>query len=180
MASQVLIYRIDADGIITTVDAAWGEFAMENGAAGLAQRTLGTPLRNHIAGEEVWHLYSALFQRIRDRRTPAEIPYRCDSPYVRRFMSLRMTPLTDNGIEFRSRTERIERYETPIALLDNGTPRNDDLVTMCAWCKKIKTGPERWTELEDAVRILGLFETPSCPGITHGICKSCMDLVLEA
>lgn len=180
MNKRELIYRIDANGIITSVNAAWDEFAAENDCAGLAQRALGTPLRNHIVGEEVWHLYSVLFQRIRDRGTTAHIPFRCDSPGAKRYMSLLMLPLADGSIEFHSRTERIVRYDTPIALLDRSTLRNDSFVIMCAWCKRVKVGPETWAELEDAVRILGLFDAPACPSISHGICDACTEIVLSA
>jgi hypothetical protein len=56
-------------------------------------------------------------------------------------------------------------------LLDPNFPRTEELLTMCAWCKKVKA--VGWVEVEEVVRQRQLFDRPRLPKITHGICPAC-------
>jgi len=53
---------------------------------------------------------------------------------------------------------------------------------MCGWCKKVEVDG-RWFEAEAAVNLLGLFELPLMPRLSHGICPECyrkMNKLIEA
>jgi hypothetical protein len=62
--------------------------------------------------------------------------------------------------------------------LDPRSARSGDYIPVCGWCKKVRIG-EEWTEVEDAVRQLQLFEEPRLPQITHGICPRCYQEMLK-
>jgi hypothetical protein len=50
--------------------------------------------------------------------------------------------------------------------------RKERLLTMCAWCQRIRVG-ERWLSSDAAIRELRTFEWPEPPLFTHGICEHC-------
>jgi|GEM_PF-4317178 len=172
------IYRIDAGDILTAANDAWDEFAIENEAPYLTrQNVIGRSLWEFIAGQETQHLYRVLFQRVRDARRSIAIPFRCDAPDCRRYMEMQMTPDDAGGITFTNRILRLEK-RPPVRLLAQSAPRSPDFVTMCGWCKKVRLSDGRWAEVEEAIRVLHLFDERIVPQISHGICPECQDRVL--
>jgi hypothetical protein len=172
-------YRTDRDGRLVFVDRGWCEFAMENGAPEFAipERLYGRPLLSFISDSTTLHVYSLLMQRVATRGESVTVPFRCDAPELRRWLELRMAPHPD-GIEFATRRLQEEPRRAPLRFDRPGT-RADLLVRMCSWCKDVELEPARWGPVEDAVRAFELFRDDDVPGITHGICPTCVDL-LEA
>ncbi len=174
---RLFIYHIDAGDIITAVNDAWDEFALENEAPHLTrQGVIGRALWDFIAGAETQHLYRILFQRVRESRQPIVIPFRCDAPDRRRHMEMHLMPEEDGGITFTNRVLRLEKRPV-VRLLERSAPRSSDFVTMCGWCKKLRLPDGRWAEVEEAIRSLGLFDAYPVPQISHGICPDCYDRV---
>ena len=148
----------------------WDAFALPNDAPELASgAVLGQPIMSYVVGIEARHLTRALI----DRALAAgrvKVPFRCDSPGERRTM--RMTvQATGDGVEFGTRIEATERR--PSHLLGRDEDRADDLVAVCAWCKRMRVGTA-WLELEAAAEALPLFEDARMPTVTHGICERCV------
>lgn len=85
-------YIMDPADHIVSVDAAWIEFAEDNGAPALAERVVGQPLWKFIANPAVRELYRTLLRRVRATDRGVDLPFRCDSPSVQRFMSLSVQP----------------------------------------------------------------------------------------
>jgi len=173
------MYRITPDDLIEFVNDAWIRFAEENGTPTLPQAVIGTSLWEHISGHEVVHLSMQLVAKIRQTKTEVSVPFRCDSPSMRRFMRMKIVPLAQGRIEFCTWVEREEPFQEPILLLDPcATKSPAELVRMCAWCKKIdKHGC--WLEVEDAIEQLRLFDRLTLPAITHGICDACLRLSMR-
>lgn len=170
------VYLVDAEDRITFVDENWLAFAGENGPPKLtAETVIGQPLWNFVSEITTRHIYQLLMGRVRTSGLPVCIPFRCDSPDRRRFMELQINPLPAGALELRSRLFREEerRY---VALLDAAIPRSKQMVSMCAWCKKVKVAD--WVEVEAAVHELGMFAERSVPLISHVTCPACEKLVL--
>lgn len=166
-------YEVDAADRIRGVDERWERAARESGASELRPETLvGRSVFEFIAGGEVRHLYGLLFASARRRREPIAVPFRCDSPDRRRFMELRIAPGPDDGLAIETRLIAEER-RAPVAWLAAPADGSAAMVAMCSWCKRVRTAPEAWEEIEDAVRALDLFDGQALPGITHGICPVC-------
>ena len=103
------------------------------------------------------------------------LPYRCDSPVLRRRMSLAISR-HGSEVEFRSRLLDFQ-LRAAVPVLDPLQPRSSELLTICSWCNRGKIG-DRWAEIEEVVAELGLFEA-EVPQLTHGLCGDCQAKLSE-
>lgn len=172
-------YELDADLCFRSVDARWTEFARTNAAPELcAPSLIGRRLFDCVADPSTAILYRRAFERARESGRPVVLPFRCDSPALRRFMEIEISATGDGGFRVCTRVVRIESRE-PVALLDATRARSDELLRMCGWCKRVDASG-RWLEVEAAVETLRLFEEPTLPRISHGICQECETRLLGA
>lgn len=168
-------YELDAENRLRAVSPAWLDFALANEANSLTpeERVLGRSVWSFVAGEESRRLYGLIFQKARSLGRPISVPFRCDSPTVRRFMVLKIEPLADGGLHLTGVLERLERRPyTP--LLDLQTKRSKDILEICSACKRVKT-TRGWLEIEDAARELYLFKTTELPQLEHRVCTDCSE-----
>lgn len=173
---RVFIHTVGADDNIVHVNDEWVEFARENGAPELAGETVvGRAIWEFITGRETRHISRLLLDKVRAGGRSISIQYRCDSPELKRFMEMEIVPLEGGSVDFRSRILRLERRE-PVPLLDPGTSRGDEFLTICSWCRRARVASV-WVELDEAVKKLQLFSSVSLPQLTHGICQDCARLV---
>ncbi len=167
-------YEVDDDLTIVAVDEAWSEFARTNdGIDLLPPRPLGRSLLSYIPDLPTAHVYERLFERVRQTGQPLAIPFRCDSPTLRRFLELHLEGRSGGGFRLSTVLLRAEsRVHVP--LLERSRPRGDGLLLMCSWCKRVSI-PKAWVEVEEAVSELRLFEREALPDISHGICPDCLE-----
>jgi len=162
------------------VSGNWQEFVKENN--GLentnSNNVIGKPLWNFINGMETAHLYQIVLKAVRESKHGVKLFFRCDSPDTRRYLQLAIIPLEDSCIEFRSQIIKTESRESP-DILRNGIERSDDIITMCSMCKKINTLHNAWEEIELAINILKLLEMEHPPRISHGLCPSCFNSMMD-
>jgi hypothetical protein len=175
-AVEPCTYRIDADDRIRHVGEGWVAFAHENHGHGeervLPPAVIGQPLLSCIADATTRRIYHDILARLRQGAGPTRFRFRCDSPGMRRLMEMHIAVLEDGSVSFTTSVVRLEPRD-PVALLDPAVPRTDELVTSCAWCARVRTPVGEWRPVEEAVRIMDLFERESLPRLTHGICESC-------
>ncbi len=166
------IYQVDAEDLITFVDANWVAFAAENGLPALtAEAVTGKLLWDYLSNSTSLQFYKIFMAEVRETGRGITVPFRCDGPECRRFMKLFILPLADSALEFRSLLVR-EEARPKVNLLNPGYPRTEEFVTVCAWCKKVKASD--WMEAEEAVHQLQFFDRSQLPQITHGICEGCI------
>ena len=166
-------YVINAVDSIIVVNDAWREFARENDAPELAERVLGQSLWLFIAEPSTRMLHQTLVHNVRTKQTSIKIAFRCDAPALRRFMELRLTAEEDQCVRFAAALLRSEPRPA-VPLLDAAAPRSDELLTMCAWCKRIKLDEDTWREVEEALARMAILQRFPLPGITHAICPECL------
>lgn len=171
-AEEPFIHRIDTRDKIIYVNSNWSRFAEENGLnAKPGSPVIGSSLWGHISDKTTIYLYQLLIQKVRRTKQPLKVRFRGDSPELRRFMVMEIAHLDPQLIiEFRSSMLRHEK-RARLDLLDPKAPRNQDLLFMCVWCKKVKAG--EWLEPEDAALVLNLFEQAAQPMISHVTCPAC-------
>ena len=172
-----MLYWVTGDGTITQVE---GQIAAATAAGDpvfarpFSDNTLiGRNLFDFIEGMEVRHIYTVFHERV--LRTAQEIAfnYRCDSPWIRRDMRLRLRPDRDLV-----RYESVVLKETPRPVpIPATSPDPEILIAMCSMCKKYRNGPagSPWTELDL------IFNEPGLPerfDFTHTICPPCVELFL--
>ena len=178
-AWQMVEYRIDYQGLLVYVSDSWTQFAIDNGSPDLvAERVLGRPLRSFVSDSETRNLYQMILERVQATDAPVVVTLRCDSPSLRRFLQLTISPLPHQEIHFLIHTLRTEPRES-ISLLNSSTNRSNELLTICSWCKRVLLSQDRWVEVEEAVTRLELFYLDALPRLTHGICPACCDNVME-
>jgi hypothetical protein len=166
-------YHIDKHDRIEYVDSNWSDFALENAGEYLIPDSIvGTTIWRYLTDDTTVSIYQSVFERVRRVGTSIELPFRCDSPGIRRFMKLEVEPLDDGQIRFRSHLIR-EEPRTFIHALSAHFKRSNTFVTMCSWCKKVKLDENQWVEIERAIQELNLFQHNQIPMISHGICPSC-------
>jgi hypothetical protein len=169
------ICHVDAGDRITFVDESWVAFAAENGLGWLTLESVkGRSLWHYISDETTRQFYKALAAKVRETGRALSVPFRCDGPEVRRFMKMFIMNMVEGGLKFQS-VLLDEQPRPKVELLDVNFPRSEEMLTVCAWCKKVKVGG--WVEVEDAVRELWLFERTQLPRITHGVCPECQEMV---
>ncbi len=179
MSAPSLSYAIDEHDRLVRVDGGYYEFAAENGWPEAAT-SLGRSLWDYVAGEEMRKLQRLLIRRLREGAGTVELPFRCDGPGVRREMQIRIAARPGGrAVLFSARLLAAQERERPQPLLDPAAPRGADMLEMCGWCDRFRVGG-KWVEVEEAARLLGLFDRAELPTLTHGICPECNDLLLAA
>ena len=173
-----IVYHVDPDDWITSVNHRWDEFARENdGWDVLGPAVIGKPLTSFIAGDETRHIFTLLLREVRKTGLPLTVPFRCDAPAARRRMQLTMTPDPHANVLFRSRLLHAEP-RPPLVVLDRRAARDGGtMLRVCSWCNRGYLR-NRWAELEEVVEAYGLFDVETVPEITHGLCSDCERAVL--
>ena len=168
-------YLVDASDRIVFANNHWYDFARENGAAHLNEKTVpGRVFWDFIVGRETRELYRVLMKSVRERGGTKTIPFRCDAPDRRRHMEMTISHGVDGRLAFTSRIIRQEERD-PCPELFPTEPRSGDLLVMCGWCKKVRVDAVVWVEVEEAIKQLRLFHATALPRISHGICDPCTD-----
>lgn len=166
-------YAVDARDTIVSVSPEWLAFARENGAPELTEQAVtGRSLWHFIDGTATVRLYQAILQRVRSTAEPTVLPFRCDSPTLRRYMRLEINSQPDAGIRFDGWLERVEPC-TRLNLLDVQFARGENVLTLCSMCKRALVEPAGWLELEDAAARLHLFEEKQVPQLRQTVCPRC-------
>lgn len=167
-------YEVDGTDRIIAVSGDWLDFARENGAPELTEDlVVGRSLWDFIEGVDTQAFYEFIFERVRKARIALKVPFRCDSPTCRRWMEMEIKPQLERGILLCSRivrTEAIPASDRPKVI----KRRPGGLVTVCGWCRRVQLPSLEWVQFEDAVPALELENRCCMPGLTHGICESCM------
>jgi len=130
-------YRLDAKDRIVDVGGDWDSFAMDNGAEGLVSSVVvGTLLRSYIAGDVTRMFVDALLARVRLSGRPAMIPYRCDSPGIKRCMEMSLAKIgSDLVSEHRIVSERVMFPLLSFVAVEDKRP--GDWVRRCSMCNRL-------------------------------------------
>lgn len=177
--NRIYIYRINQQNILIDVNDAWVAFALENDAPTLVrENVVGKSLWGFIDGWETRHIFDLILEGLRKDRLIIRIPFRCDSPILRRFMEMEIHPLPRDEVEFRCRVLREEARSAVELLRPGGTGPLD--VFICTWCKKLRVDETLWEEAETAVRTLKLFAQNSRPKLHNQICPDCRKNLMHA
>lgn len=169
-----VVYVIDDQDRLVSVNENWEQFASQNhGEELLAGSILNHSIWESVVDRDTRLIYEELFSRVREHGEKLRFAYRCDTPTLRRYMELQLHPLAENQIKIVSRVLRVE--ERPYtALLDPLLERSQAFLDICGWCKRVHVSDEQWVEVEEAIELLGLFDAPTMPHLSHGICPDCL------
>lgn len=176
MGSPTIIYTLDSNDRIVSVNEAWDSFATQNeGTAFLAEHIVGRNLFEFIGDDSTRQIYRQMLARIRSGKD-LEYRYRCDSPECRRLMEMQVRATdSEGGVEFRSITlEATQRAPMRLPQADGADVTEPaELQRTCGWCNRLDVNGV-WMEIEDALPRLQVLESAAAPTLTHGICEACL------
>lgn len=169
---QIVSYWLDHDDRIVQVNPLWDQFALENGGE---QRLLSSEIKGRrvfdfITGDQTRMYLEALLQHVRFLNRTLNRSYRCDSPTLKRFMSMSLTPAEQGLVKLDHTLLKSELFEKPVIYRHEPDPEADAL-PRCSVCTRLLI-KKNWLSPEDA-EILGLI-TPGIPLPVHyRICPAC-------
>jgi len=167
-------FWFDSHDCILRVDDDWYPFALANGAPELlASAVVGRHLAGFIADYATVTLWELLLATARGGRVFHNISIRCDSPTLRRTLSLHVEQ-EQAGVRVSSRVVK-EEPRAYIALLASDRSVQGSPIVACSWCRKFQVEGGTWVEVETFLNITGLFQQPVLPPVTHGICPGCFE-----
>lgn len=170
-------YRVDPSDRLVWVDDIWLAFARENGAVDLTEdKVCGRSLWDFVSDEVTREVYLDIHARVRLTGSSMVLPFRCDSPSVRRQMQLTITGEQSGHIMYDSLLLKAESRRW-LGALESKRPRSDVILRMCSCCKRVLTEPMGWLDLEDAYVTLRIFEAPEAPQLQYTVCPECPEAV---
>ena len=168
-----VIYHINDNDLLVHFNDQWNTFAEDNSSSHLTtEKIYNKSIWDFIQDAETRHIHEILLKKVRTDKVNLTIPFRCDSPGLRRYIEMNINPVDNGNIEYLCRLVKTEKRD-PILLFSGEVSDPDALIRMCSWCKKIDTGDNDWKEAEEAIDVLGLFSKDYMPQISHTICDAC-------
>ncbi|WP_372726126.1 hypothetical protein [Novipirellula sp.] len=173
--SHIYRYRVDASDTIIAVDEWWLAFAKENNSLDLDEASvIGKSLWSFIADYPTQKLYKEIHHFVRVTGNPITVPFRCDSPTLRRYMQLTITLNDDKQLAYESVLLRAVASRR-LAMLDPVQQRSAAFLTMCSFCKRSLIEPSGWLEMENIAIKLRLYRKQTVPELRYTVCPECED-----
>jgi hypothetical protein len=171
-------YVIDEFDRLTEASDGYFGFAAQNQFAD-ADADIGRSLWSAVSDETTRTVQKSLVRRVRRSGQSLALPFRCDSPAVRRELSLEIGTHAGVGWIRFSVQPISEEPRPPQPLLDLSVPRSARTITMCSWCDRFMVG-RAWVEIERAVEELGLMDGAVLPAIGYALCDRCGSMLERA
>jgi hypothetical protein len=168
-------YTLDKADVFVAINSWWLAFAQENGAAELCEsNVIGRPLWSFIEDAPTRTLYREIHEHVRASGSPVKLPFRCDSPTLKRYMSLRISRGTDGDLLYVSTLQRAVPQDR-VALLDPHQNRSKAILTMCSFCKRSLVETSGWMEMENISLNLSMYRDLTVPQLRYTVCPTCAD-----
>jgi hypothetical protein len=172
-------YRVNREDVLTWVDSWWLAFARENGAPELsAQNVMGRQLWDFLDDEATRGIYQQLHHRVRASGQSVVVPFRCDSPNLRRHMRLTICPGEEGDLLYESQLLRVEAG-VHYRVLDPEEPRGKSFLTICSCCKRALLETHGWLEMDEAVLRSGIFDRKRLPQLRYSFCDECREAAIS-
>ena len=166
--AEKTIYKLDPEKRIISVDGPWDQFARENGGRNTSFSDIqGKSIFDFITGDITRMWFEALTQLVTLRKEPIEKPYRCDSPDLKRYMSMRIIPERSDVLRFEH--DLISEEKRPVCVdirYSYEMPCGINKIR-CSICGRVKTG-DLWVE-PDFNHVWKRITLT----VTYSVCESC-------
>ncbi len=173
------IYQIDSDDRFQYINDSFIDFAADNGRPELNSGTLyGKQIWDYVTGKDVLFLQKLIVNRVRQSGEEYSYNFRCDSPAMKRDMRMRISASESGGICFTSELLDVKPYHEHYLYAPKKIDRKNT-IHMCSYCKGVKNMSGKWLEIELALEQVDDFSGLNDPYISHGICDTCKDAILN-
>lgn len=166
-------YAIDENDCIVDVGHDWDAFAEENeGAERLKHESVvGESLWRYVRGTTLVELYKAIFAQVRRTGAAVDFHFRCDSPAFQRRMQMRVEPLDNGLIGFRSDTLSVRAREAPLSA--HAYDAGFGVLKRCSICNLFELSDGDWTDAVTAVQQDAVLDRHGRIQIVWTVCPSC-------
>lgn len=169
---QKVSYWLDREDRIIQVNPLWDRFALANGGENrlLSSEIQGCRVFDFITGDQTRMYLEALLQHARFLNRSVSRSYRCDSPTMKRFMSMRLTPATEGLVQLDHTLLKSEPLYPPVIYHHEPDPKATAL-PRCSVCTRLLI-KDNWLTPEDAETLGFLIPGKPLP-VTYRICPTC-------
>lgn len=175
--TPVYFYELDLEDRIVAASESWDTFALENDGEHLVFENIrGTLIWDHIADPETSELYRRIFATARAGR-PVQFFLRCDSPTVRRMLSVKAS-MSDGKTNLKISTMLFRADQREFHDI-RGSLDTEKLISLpaCSWCEKILVAEHDWQEIEAAAAWLSKGMASGKCRLSYTICPSCREQI---
>lgn len=166
--SEALIYELDNDDHIVSVNQVWQDFALANNAPELSyDQVIGQPLEHYISGNVTKNFWRNFLKKVRLSNSALHLNYRCDSPDLKRFMQIKAYRGSGDSLYFESTLLRSE-LRTVSIYFKSAKQRGLDTKVRCSFCNNI-LHKNNWVEAESLVQ----NKSSLTLDVIYGICPTC-------
>jgi hypothetical protein len=170
------VYRVDRDNNLCYVNPTFLDFAADNEMQMDGSHLLGRSLWDFIADQHTVRLYRELLQQVRDEDRMVHFSYRCDSPDVKRFMHMVVTPVENDEVEFESWIRRVEPQNPKLVFEAKRVGRHKP-IRVCSICRSVETEPGEWTNVSDAFARGHIPAQEHRVSVIYKVCPTCVSTI---
>jgi hypothetical protein len=172
METETITYWLDTKDRISSIHGPWDKFADENDGVGVrACDVYGRSIWDYVTGDTTRMWLGAVFQLARLRGVRIERPYRCDSPDLKRFMRMHISPDEKGGLQIEHKMLNIEERISPIYIQHGSENVSKNLTLRCSFCGRVKQR-EAWLEPPSVHAI-----TPCKIIVAYSVCEDCQQMM---
>jgi hypothetical protein len=169
------IYWLDRDNRITKVSSTWDSFAEENeGQGAVSTEVVGKSIWDFVIGDLTRMWFDMLLKLCRLQNFPVERPYRCDTPSLRRYMSMTIHPEQAGALRVEHTVLSTEERETQV-FCETAMHNHSALCMRCSICGRVKAGRE-WAEA-DSRKPSGDEPQKHYLTVAYTVCQDCQQLM---
>ena len=170
--TPICYYDIDAEDRIVAASESWDAFALDNEGAHLVfAKVKGDLIWDHITDVDTADLYRRIFETAR-RGRQVQFFLRCDSPSVRRMLSVNVAPNEGGDLRISTLQFRADKRE-PQDLSSSAAEAKGIDLPVCSWCEKVSIEDNDWRELEGAAEILAEKGVHGECRLSYSVCPAC-------
>ena len=171
-STMPVVYHLDADDRVWSINQAWKAFAAANAGQHLqAPNVVGRSLWDLLGDTEIHALYRVFLTRAR-AGAPVTLTLRCDAPARRRLLQLQLLGMSAGAVACICGVVA-EAARPPVRLLDRTLPRRGGEISLCSWCARIEASSGTWVEIEAAMHVLDLGKVDPLPHLAYRTCLAC-------
>ena len=172
-SAPAVIFCLDAELRLTYCNAAWDQFARDNGAPELCRPALIGRLVLDFIAEPDREYYARVYRRVLAQTQPREQLYECSSPQLYRQYLLRVLPLAKQAGLLVINSLQVEHAHgrVPCSPTEERYRNGQGLILMCSSCRRTRCdspGEEIWEWVPHFVESMP-------PGVSYDICPSCRE-----
>lgn len=177
---EIVIYTIDKDNRIISIDEGWEDASIIGGAKDSLEKNkiIGHFINDYILDEATQIYYDGIFKSCRLNQEVITNEYRCDSPSHQRFMKTTFTPHKNGNITLFNETLYQVPFQQKLFIEDKTKDINDsssNIMKRCSICNRLKSHHNlKWIEPKMIVKKENLHLD-----VVHTVCSDCKSKIAE-